>query len=291
MAEFRRLKLDEAKELASKWVRKHRYNEQERTEFSVLINSLYVQGLSTTEIAKILGMRRTSVWLWMKRHNIARRKWQEAVSNVCDLSLSPTLAYILGLRYGDLKVVKHHSARTISLVSKDKELVVKFRDSILKIVRRKRGKTTRIWKTVGGYYGTGTYYGFTVYCRKLYEYLKLPLEVHGAVIEKFPCDFLEGFFDSEGSVTKYYKERGQCLRLSNNNFRLLRYVAKLLENQGIRMSLRFAKFTKTGNLNYELYTSNPQSLRNFMEKIGFSILRKQHRLVDRFGEMETPPIR
>jgi len=178
------------------------------------------------------------------------------------------------------------------MVSKDKEFVEKFRDVILKIVERKRGKRTKIWKTVGGYYGTGTYYGFSVCSKKLYEYLRLPLETHRAIIESFPCDFLKGFFDSEGSITKYDKDHGQCLRLSNNNLTLLRYVTQLLEMQGIKMSFRLAKFTKTGNPNFELYTYNPQALRKFLEKIGFSISRKQQRLVERFeGEVEANPIR
>jgi intein-encoded DNA endonuclease-like protein len=138
---------------------------------------------------------------------------------------------------------------------------------------------------------------------QLAELLDRDLNSTSQFAEAHPADYLQGFFDSDGSSTPNINRGRLYLRVSgsNTNLETLDYVKKLLlERFSIASSIYIDKepgysslvynkvVTKRKTL-YRLSISRQDSVRAFSESIGFSIDRKQCvlddglRLVDAYG--------
>lgn len=184
----------------------------------------------------------------------------------CDLIPSARLAYLLGVRYGDGKLMIHPRTSQFSfgLTVKDKEFVQKFQEVANKIVNKKRAAL--IWKTKRGYWG------YTVYSKELFQYLKKPIQEHDKVINRFSIEFIRGFFDSEGSVFGY------SVRMSNDNKELLGYVQKLLGKLGIESKLHSqVRPDKHNKVEYHLSIAG-RNRAIFAKIVGCTIQRKLNRL-------------
>jgi len=111
--------------------------------------------------------------------------------------------------------------------------------------------------------------------------------------------FLRGFFDSEGCVSKF-----GAVIVYNTDLILVEYVKQLLSSLGIETTgprlylksgtafrdLRTRKTYKSKKDAYELYVT-ADSLQTFYRLIGFTVRRKQQRLVDylvRTGRLKPP---
>ena len=90
------------------------------------------------------------------------------------------------------------------------------------------------------------------------------------VIERYPREFLRGFFDAEGNA--YYQTRKNRLYLSagSSNKKYIDLVQKALNYLGIESKVYYKK----GNF-YHLCIGKKENQIRFYEEVGFTIKRKQ----------------
>lgn len=144
------------------------------------------------EIAGIYGCDQGLVYYYAKKFGIVntRRKY-----NHPDLFPSPELSYLIGVVVGDGSITKIGSDYAIRLSAKDEEFVAKFAKT-LAIVNR-RDSCYPIWKNKRALLETTGRSKELFYSIKNIEYYE--------TIQTYPHEFIEGFFDSEGTVTKNKK--------------------------------------------------------------------------------------
>jgi len=199
------------------------------------------------------------------------------------------LAYLLGIKYGDLGLVSYKrkgiAEYRIGLTAKDEDFVSKFRDTVCSLLKKKT--TNRIHLDKG-------YYCCYICSKDLFHYLSLGLEAHKPVIEKFPADFLRGFFDSEGNADQ--RSKICCLiSASNINLELLKYVQHLLKKLGIASQIYplsskqfvtiFGRICRAHQA-WQLKVTSIKEARKFWKKVGFSIRRKQEPLDSSYAKYE-----
>ncbi len=97
---------------------------------------------------------------------------------------------------------------------------------------------------------------------------KVPVEIIKCNNKKIIGNFLRGYYDSEGSVSR------SVISVSSINLEGLKQIQKLLGKLGIKSTFRLTKNRKYGILSI----FRKQRFKIFLEKIGFTILRKQERL-------------
>jgi intein-encoded DNA endonuclease-like protein len=197
--------------------------------------------------------------------------------NLVDLTPSPELSYLLGVRYGDMRITKYLPKKQflMSLIVKDYDFVEEFRRCCCAI----SGKLpTSIWIEKNGYYGWG-YFG-----KMLYEYLNFDFSEHRKMINEHPEDFLRGFWDSEGSYQIVEKSHHRGISCSGNNEERMRNIQNVMEGIGYRTHLykrwikrHHFKNGKDGFM-FLLNITNIKDIVRFTKEIGFSIGRKQNKL-------------
>ena len=207
--------------------------------------------------------------------------------NLPDLTPSPELCYIIGTYWGDGSTSKNLSAYSIQLNAKDRDFVEEFVACLGKIFNRDKPSIYTTAKNA---------YAVNFRSKKLYEFLSRPLEEHKPTIEKFPAQFLRGFFDSEGGVCSYVDSNGywhQCIYADNTNLTLLNYVRDLLERHFSIATPQITIGHRKGDTNlglgyeiratkdcYRLRFGKREDTEKFYREIGFSIKRKMERLAD-----------
>ena len=215
------------------------------------------------------------------------------VRNVFKLEPSPALSYIIGANKGDgctmtksgmvkLEVTDWDFARTFNA-----NMTTLFsRAKPNKILVRRRSDRLPM-------------YIVKYSSRQLVQLLRQPLKILIELASAFPCEFLRGFFDSEGhvdvSITKYLKLR---VGAENTNKKLLSQVRQLLSSQGIAsktyrrrkkgtiMMIRGKTFLKR-RTSYSVEIGRLSDVKSFAYEIGFSIKRKHQKLRDAFSVIAT----
>lgn len=216
---------------------------------------------------------------------IKRGDWR---SNKPNLTPSPSLSYIIGVVFGDgsPNMVTRKTGRTnynIDLFVEDRDFIDAFNDALYDILSRRYA--------VNPY---GNRYQVRGQSKTLYFLLKdRNLDSLRQFIDPFPADFLRGFADSEGSPCVYsnngYKDRR--LELSNTNHEIVAFIVMLLQRLGIRTHSSERPPGKTSiKRDGSLITSrktlhlivihDKASLKIFAEEVGFSIGRKQKKLME-----------
>ena len=126
-------------------------------------------------------------------------------------------------------------------------------------------------------------------------YKKVPLIVWKSSSEH-QCSFLSGLFDTDGCASKIggRNKTTSSLVLTSSSLDLLQEVAILLNRNGIQSSIykhynrehisKVVGFVKA-SIGYNLSITGYNSVKNFIEKIGFRLNRKQKRLEDNFKKM------
>lgn len=185
---------------------------------------------------------------------------------------SPELSYLLGVRYGDGCLCCSNKWYMFKLGAVDKEFVEKFRDAGCKILNTGVVPKISIRKSKRKRWNDIYYCQFC--SKQLYLFLSKNLQEHDFFIKKYPIQFIQGFFDSEGSMSLL-----SCthLRVHNTNKKIILYVKSLLDALNIEMNFHVEKRPPNKTM-YSLGTGKRKIINQFYKKVGFSIKRKQSAL-------------
>ncbi len=243
------------------------------------------QGLSQRKIQRIIyekhgveiSLSVINYWIRGKKHPFGK-------VNKFDEKPSPELSYIIGAIYGD--GCKRFDGRVyyFRLAVNDKEFAKEFSKNLAKILGKNKpykifwSEYLKQWITQG--------YSILLYKflkEKTFEELKIYIEYNKDCVSSF----LRALFDGEGYI---YKRK---LRLYNTNKELLIYVKYLLEKYfniettGPRLKRKVGEITHFLNGKVVKYTKDyyslyirANSLLNFYKFVGFTIKRKQQRLLE-----------
>ncbi|MEM5834605.1 MAG: LAGLIDADG family homing endonuclease [Candidatus Aenigmatarchaeota archaeon] len=193
------------------------------------------------------------------------------------------LSYIIGVCFGDASLYKQKNYHyKIELRAKDKEFVEKFSYCLAFILDKKPNKI----------YEDGKYFRIQVGCKSLYNFLAgKKLKDLKYVIEKYPKEFLQGLFDSEG-CPHVEANKGFVVKvgLVSTSLELLKYVKQLLKK--FKIDSKITMCIKPGSsctfdkkrivrkkYVYRLIVHKFCNTKKFAVKIGFTSKRKQEKLV------------
>jgi intein-encoded DNA endonuclease-like protein len=142
----------------------------------------------------------------------------------CETTLtpSPELSYIIGVVLGDGSCIKakNHSYR-IRLAATDRSFVQAFNQNICKILMRREYP---IWMEKCRHQNRKPLWIAVAYSKMLYDFLhKKELEKFKPIVERYPAEFIRGFYDSEGSLDC----RG-VISIRNKSLEILQYIHDLL---------------------------------------------------------------
>lgn len=208
------------------------------------------------------------------------------LGNVNKFSAEPSqaLAYIIGVKAGDGWLCKKGYAQEVGLTAKDYEFAAETGRIVARLLGRRKpyrprwDKSSLCWRV-------------TCCSVFLYKFLNQPWQNQRPHIEhcrNCVAFFLRAFFDGEGSI------RGRSLMVFNTDKKLLLYVRQLLRRyfgikttrprRAIKAGHRFSnprngKIYKTKKTCYYLYVP-VEYLPNFHHYVGFTIKRKQRRLME-----------
>jgi len=198
--------------------------------------------------------------------------------------LNEDFAYCLGVYYGDGWHTKTARNYMVCLASVDKD----FTDCYKKCFERWSG--LKLLEYVRYYpYGKGKIYYVQKGSNDLKYFINFDLKRLYDSPNSVKSSFLKGFVDSEGHMSFDKKSSRRLIAISNNDFKLIRLVQRLLKSLGIE-TRRYLKRVKgeqrhyngvdfTVNKNqYSVRISTKSNLERFNELIGFSIKRKQNKL-------------
>jgi intein-encoded DNA endonuclease-like protein len=196
---------------------------------------------------------------------------------------SPKLEYVVGTMFSDGYKYFDNKGYLLRLAVKDKEYAEEFGKCLAKVLGRKKpykphwNENLKRWIVEG-------------YSVQLYDFLNRPLEELKPYIEHCKdcvASFLRALFDGEGFMHKYQR----TLILSNTNKELLIYAQYLLKKYfnidatGPHLATREGSIRHFPNGVYKA-TKNcyyiyirVKSLFDFYKHVGFTIKRKQQRLI------------
>lgn len=179
--------------------------------------------------------------------------------NQPNVNSSPELAYLIGVVKGDGFITTNGNGRRktyrIGLNVINKEFIQYFRDVLSSIINSKKPYSICYSKTTG----KNGCYKVMGYSKRLYEFLNNEIQID-IVINKYPSNFIKGFFDSEGSIDQ------KRIRLWNSSIYLLNKVRKALDSLNIKHTLILNKNRCKDGVHC-IYIRN-ESYKDFINKIG-----------------------
>jgi intein-encoded DNA endonuclease-like protein len=204
--------------------------------------------------------------------------------------LSPELAYILGVTEGDgcLCRAKRKSLPgenydyILTLGVTDSDFADHFSENIEKWLSFKPYRNKRPQRGMR----TKDVHIMRLRSKDAYEFLSdFDLDNLLESDDKIKSRFLKVFYDSEGSVPKNKKARSIFVDVIN--LRITTLVRKLLKSMKINLSnLQEANATHNQKY-YYFHICSTKSLELFRDKIGFSIQRKQDRLINLLNQLPS----
>ena len=187
--------------------------------------------------------------------------------------LSPELAYILGVMYGD----GHFGKGQIRLGTKDKEFIDYFVDVVEKWCG-KRASISEMKKNEKPYFEC--YLTWKSAKEFIVDLIKEREEVPKTVInsknKKIKSMFIKGFYDSEGSIID--NPKGKVIRGYNTKIIILNQIKKMMVELGFNESRTILRKHDNRSKNkpvYAIIISTKEGFKRFYDLIGFTINRKQ----------------
>lgn len=255
------------------------------------IKKLYLEGLSSREVGKRLGISHVRVLALLKKENIDRRSITKIIPNQNYKQLTPERAYILGVMCGDGCVFSGFARKKnwqfklyiVQLSVKDKDFIDEYMRCFYKVYgitpslhRRERSKENAKWSSIWvakvsrkEVYKDLSSYKFS--CRGW----TVPEEIAGSSNEKIISAFLRGFYDSEGSALKSI--RSFYIGVYSTNYSGLIAIQNLMKKLQIDTSKIYIDKRPKRKVFY-FTIGRKKALGIFLNKIGFSIKRKQNRV-------------
>ncbi len=238
------------------------------------------KGRGAITLSRMTGIPRHTIHDWIYRRTKPKCLRKTKILPSRAKKLSPELAYILGVIEGDgcLYKYRRHSLRGecygygLVLSVTDKDFADYFYDQVKKWcgfhLYRNRGPQTGI--------GYKDIYTIRLRSKDAYEFLKtFDLDELKESSEEIKCMFLNGFFDSEGHVPK---RKNGFIHIGVVNLDIILLVRNLLQSLNIKFGSILEK-NLTDKTFYYFHIGSIESLQRFKDKVGFSIKRKQDRLV------------
>jgi len=226
------------------------------------------KGLSLSEIAKMFDVNKSSVKSKMMNLGIPteknRRKprWKHI-----NLSPSPTLAYILGVILGDGSVyARSRGDKAIALNTIDKPFAEAFYNALKEI-----GLNPKIYTKMPKDSKLKTRYYVETCSKEFYDWFnRLTKEDIRKIALAYPKEFIRGFYESEGCLTKYTKPYGEyySIQIANTVEWKIDLIVELLRNMGFRVYKNKYKrdYVKTG-LFLMARIHRQEDVRRFLELI------------------------
>lgn len=212
-----------------------------------------------------------------------------------EIVITPDLAYVFSnLIVGDggLYTMRQKSKNCkkgyytiyqINMSSTDKEYVEEFNERICRLLGKtrlmklqliQRPNRLDLWKT-------------QVSCKKeFYEWVKSRSDEFIADLWRtHPKEFLQSWFDSDGTASPTKHNGGIQLALTNSNEKWIRFAQQLLRDAyGIEIGLYLNQHLKSGKTQWTLQTGKRSVITEYYKQIGFVIKRKQETLKRWLGE-------
>jgi intein-encoded DNA endonuclease-like protein len=275
----------------TKMIRYGSLPQESRIRIYKYVLKLRKRGLSSNKIVEKVRQKygvqisKTTIKNWLRgKHNPLHDRRIRSL----ELKPSPELAYVIGVVLGDAftsakRYIRKGIMYTIALKAKDKEFVEEFARCIAIVLNRPPNKI-RYERSTGQYIVEAKSKPLYELLRKSANLKKLRKYIEHC--KKCMAAFLRGFFDSEGSVSKY-----GYITLCNSNYGLLKYVQRLLKRFGIESTGPWPRKVKGKPMHdprtgkqyprntdcYEIYI-RASSNADFYRCIGFTIQRKRKRL-------------
>lgn len=236
-------------------------------------------GLSYSQIAKEIGVSRSSVYDWLGRHNPPKRE-----AYMPNLSYSADLAYLIGFYLGDGRSAGVEKHVRFSLADLQQARLIN--EVMARILRT----TTKDLILEHGYFSVR----FTNAI--LYDFLHQPLQALRNWIDPYKTDFLRGLYDAEGYVSPginsvTMKLNSVSVGVANTDLALLELARELLTGIGIKgfmrrtnraggvMVIHGKSYTRKKDVFHYVITGTEQASR-FAKMIGFGSIVKNLKLVD-----------
>ncbi len=258
------------------------------------INRLYKGGKSARQVGKELNISHARVLQLLKKENVSRRSVTKIIPNKNYKKLIPERAYILGVMCGDgciFSGMAHkgkwdYKLYIIHLSVKDKDFVDEFMRCIRKVYGivpslyyRDRNKLNNKWSNI---------WVAKISRKKVYDDLshyklgtndwEIPKEIKTSGDLNIIGSFLKGFYDSEGSVLK--GPRSFNIVVHSNNLRGLLEIKYLLKKIGIDSCKMMKDKRPNRNPTFFFAILKRKNLEIFLNEVGFSIQRKQNKLIE-----------
>lgn len=254
---------------------------------------LYQNGLSSRTVGNSLGISHARVLKLLKSENVSRRSIVHPILNKTYKQLTPSRAYIFGVMCGDGCVFSgtekkgkwNFKSHIVHLSVKDKD----FLDEYIHNFKEVYGVLPRVYYRSGQREKWSNIWIARVNRKNIYEDLErykfggmwlVPDEIMMSQDKKIICSFLRGIYDSEGAVT--IGPRGASISFTNISKMGIGQIKELLERVGISSSkLGEYKFDKSFRKNrcYYFTITHLKNYLLFLENIGFSIKRKEAKLI------------
>ncbi len=231
--------------------------------------------LSTYEIAKLTGFSQSAIHYWMKKYRIKGRRSGESHCKRVNLNFSSTLAYILGVCYGDgsvHRVWSRHLGRyryEVSLDVRNKKFAESFKKAL-----EEHGFKVRLYLYNGWSYLFANSKTFYEYFHTLtINDLKYMLENDGSAKA-----FIRGFYESEGSYCLCYQKKWntfeKILGIYNTNLGLLKLIRECFKKWGLEFHIYARPQIGTWRRVYALQTAREKQIDHFLRLIKPSIKYK-----------------
>lgn len=260
-----------------------------------IIKLLYLQGKPSREVGKILNISHARVLQLLKKENINRRSITKPIPNKDYKKLTPERAYIFGVMCGDGCVFSgivrkkqwEYLNYAVNLAVKDRDFINEFVRCIKlvygispSICLRQRSQKNPRWSDIWVVHITRKeIYQDLVYYQFGTHKWNVPYEIKNSNDEIIIGAFLRGFYDSEGSVLKGKRSFG--IHISSSNLNGLQEVKELLRKLNIESSkISIDKRHKNNVFHFPI--SKKASIIIFLNKIGFSIKRKENKIKEYF---------
>lgn len=249
------------------------------------IIDLLSRKMSIPEIAKILQVNYNTVRLFVKTQ-LSEKEYNliKVISkSLPDKSkeLTPELAYILGVMYGD----GYFGKCQIRLGTKDRD----FADYFNYVSQKWSGKKPAIWERIKN---NKPYYECYLSFKDATDFVKSIVQDRKKIPEiitysnnkKIIMMFIKGFSDSEGSII--INNRSRTYKVYNQNKQVLEDIKRMMLKLGFdEKKLYIVKNNNAKNgIVYALRISFKDQIRLFYKTIGFTINRKQQKLESLFNE-------